>query len=285
MPRILRPRILASLVLGSLLLYSLVGFLVIPYVVKQYVVPAVAEKIQRPVVVREVALNPFALSLTIDGLEVREPDQTPILGFEQFFVNLRAKTLLFQSYAFDEIHIVMPFVSMKVDRGGKMNLLGLVPASEPDRASPEGSKEPASSGAAKPLEIGLLKIDQGIVEFRDESKPKPFEMTIVPIHISLRNFSTVQGGENAYAFTAEVGKGETLAWEGRVGLEPVESDGKLTLAGVHLKPLYQYVQDRVGFEVRTGQLSVGGRYHFDLKGSAPNVTVSEGSLAVSGLTI
>lgn len=285
MPRILRPRILASLVLGSLLLYSLVGFLVIPYIVKQYVVPAVAEKIQRPVVVREVALNPFALSLTIDGLEVREPDQTPILGFEQFFVNLRVKTLLFQSYAFDEIHVVMPFVSMKVDRGGKMNLLGLVPASEPDRASPEGSKEPASSGAAKPLEIGLLKIDQGIVEFRDESKPKPFEMTIVPIHISLRNFSTVQGGENAYAFTAEVGKGETLAWEGRVGLEPVESDGKLTLSGVHLKPLYQYVQDRVGFEVRTGQLSVGGRYHFDLKGSAPNVTVSEGSLAVSGLTI
>ena len=87
-----------------------------------------------------------------------------MLGFEQFFVNLRAKTLLFQSYAFDEIHIVMPFVSMKVDRGGKMNLLGVVPASEPDRASPEGSKEPASSGAAKPLEIGLLKIDQGIVD-------------------------------------------------------------------------------------------------------------------------
>jgi hypothetical protein len=143
------------------------------------------------------------------------------------------------------------------------------------------SKEPAPSGAGKPLEIGLLKIDQGIVEFRDESKPKPFEMTIVPIHISLRNFSTVQGGENAYAFTAEVGKGETLAWEGRVGLEPVESDGKLSLSGVHLKPLYQYVQDRVGFEVRKGQLSVGGRYHVDLKGSAPNVTVSEGSLSVN----
>lgn len=131
MSRIFRPRILASLVLGTLLFYSLVGFLVIPYIVKQYVVPAVAEKIQHPVVVRDVALNPFALSLTIDGLEIRERDQTPILGFEQFGVNLRAKTLLFQSYAFDEIHIVMPFVSMKVDRAGKMNLLGLVPASEP----------------------------------------------------------------------------------------------------------------------------------------------------------
>lgn len=285
MPRIFRPRILAITVLSSLLLYSLVGFLVVPYIAKHYVVPAVAEKIQHPVVVREIALNPFTLSVTIDGLEIRETDETPILGFEQFFVNLRAKTLLLQSYAFDEIRVVMPFVSMKVDRDGKVNLLGLVPPSDQGEASPVESKEPAPSGAGKPLEVGLLKIDQGIVEFRDESKPKPFEMTIVPIHISLRNFSTVQGGENAYAFTAEVGKGETLAWEGRVGLEPVESDGKLSLSGVHLKPLYQYVQDRVGFEVRQGQLSVGGRYHVDLKGSAPNVTVSEGSLSVVNLAI
>ncbi|MDQ1291805.1 MAG: hypothetical protein QG615_1614, partial [Nitrospirota bacterium] len=86
MPRIFRSRTLAITVLSSLLLYSLVGFLVVPYIAKHYVVPAVAEKIQHPVVVREIALNPFTLSLTIDGLEIRETDQTPILGFEQFFV-------------------------------------------------------------------------------------------------------------------------------------------------------------------------------------------------------
>ena len=285
MVRILRPRVLAIGSLTSVLLYSLVGFLAVPYLVKHHVIPAVAEKIQHPVVVREVALNPFTLSLQIDGLEIREADQTPILGFEQFLVNLRVKTLLLQSYAFDEIHLVMPFVSMKVDRAGKVNLLGLVPPSDPAEAPPAEAKAPADSGAAKPLEIGLLKIEQGIIEFRDESKRKPFEMTIVPIQISLRNFSTVQGGENAYAFTAEVGKGETLTWEGRVALEPVESDGKVTLAGVHLKPLYQYVQDRVGFEVREGQLFIGGRYHVDLKGSAPNVMVSGGKVLVANLEI
>ncbi|MEQ1795529.1 MAG: DUF748 domain-containing protein [Nitrospira sp.] len=285
MPRILRPRILLILSLSALLLYSLVGFLGLPYIAKHYVVPALAEKIQHPVVVREIALNPFTLALTIDGLEIREADQTPILGFEQFVVNLGAKTLLLQTYAFDEIHLVMPFVSMKVDRAGKMNLLGLVPPSDPTEAPSAEAQAPAARGAVMPLEIGLLKIEQGIVEFRDESKPKPFEMTIVPIHISLRNFSTVQGGENAYAFTAEVGKRETLAWEGRVALEPIESDGKLTLAGVQLKPLYQYVQDRVGFEVRDGQLSVEGRYHVDLKGAVPNVTVRDAKVSVVNLAI
>lgn len=285
MPRILRPRVLLIVFLASLLLYAFVGFLGVPYILKHYVFPAIAEKIQHPVAVKEVALNPFALSLEIEGLEIRESDQTPILGFERFFVDLGGKTLLFQSYAFDEIHVVMPFVSMKIDRSGKMNLLGLMPPQGENQAVSNEAAPATSTEKAKPLEIGLLKIERGIVEFRDESKPTPFEMTIVPIAISLQNFSTVQGSENAYAFTAEIEKGETLAWEGRVALEPVESDGKLTLAGVQIKPLYQYVQDQVGFEVQDGQLAVGGRYHVDLKGPEPNVTVREGSVAVTNLAI
>ena len=270
----LRPRTLAILALSCLALYSIIGFIAVPHIITRYVVPALAETIHHPVLVKDVALNPFTLSLTIDGLEIREPDQTPLLGFEQLFVNVRAKTLFLGSHAFEEIRLVMPFVSMKVLPDGRMNLLALVPSPEEDAAAVSGSSEPPKGKESVPLEIGLLTIERGVVEFRDESKRKPFEMSIVPIQISLRNFTTMQGGENAYAFTAEIGKGESLAWEGRVSLEPVESDGKLSLTGVNLNALYQYVQ-----------LSVGGEYHFDLKGAAPNVVVNDGTLSILDLAI
>ncbi|NJN36131.1 MAG: DUF748 domain-containing protein [Nitrospiraceae bacterium] len=136
-----------------------------------------------------------------------------------------------------------------------------------------------------PLEIGLLEIDNGIVEFRDESKVKPISMDIVPIQITLRNFSTTQGSDNAYAFTAEIGKGEALAWEGTVSLEPVESDGKVSLSGVQLKTLYQAVQDRFQFDMQQGELALSAKYHFDLRGQAPRATVKDGKLAVRGLAI
>ncbi|MGA6829125.1 DUF748 domain-containing protein [Nitrospira sp. NS4] len=281
----LRPRVLAIIAGALLLLYSLIGFLAVPYIITQYVVPALAETIHHPILVKDVALNPFTLSLTIDGLEIREPDQTPLLGFEQLFVNVRAKTLFLGSHAFEEIRLVMPFVSMKVLPDGRMNLLALVPPPDQDAAAASGNSEPPNGKESVPLEIGLLTIERGIVDFRDESKRKPFEMSIVPVQISLRNFTTVQGGENAYAFTAEIGKGESLAWEGRVSLEPLESDGKLSLSGVNLKALYEYVRDRVGFEVNRGQLSVGGQYHFDLKGAAPNVVVKDGTLSILDLAI
>jgi len=283
MPRLIRPRLLAGLVVGLVGLYALVGFVLLPYLIKEYGVPAASEQLQRPVVVREVAFNPFTLALRLNGLEVREQDQTPIIGFEEFVVNLRATTLFFQTLGFDEIRLVMPFVAARVNREGKLNLLGLVPSS--DKAAAPVETTTGEPKRMMPLEIELFEINNGIVEFRDESKAKPISMDIVPIHISLRNFSTTQGSDNAYAFTAEVGKGEALAWEGTVSLEPLESDGKVSLSGVKLKTLYQAVQDRFQFDMQQGELALSARYHFDLRGQAPRATVKDGKLAIRGLAI
>jgi hypothetical protein len=283
MPRLTRPRLLAGLVVGLVGLYALVGFVLLPYLIKEYGVPAASEQLQRPVVVREVAFNPFTLALRLNGLEVREQDQTPIIGFEEFVVNLRATTLFFQTLGFDEIRLVMPFVAARVNREGKLNLLGLVPSS--DKAAAPVETATGEPKRMMPLEIELFEINNGIVEFRDESKAKPISMDIVPIHISLRNFSTTQGSDNAYAFTAEVGKGEALAWEGTVSLEPLESDGKVSLSGVKLKTLYQAVQDRFQFDMQQGELALSAMYHFDLRGQAPRATVKGGKLAIRGLAI
>ncbi len=283
MRRLLRPRLLAAVGLGLIALYALAGFFLLPYLIQTYGVPAAAEQLQHPVVVREVAFNPFTLELRLCGLEVLEKDQTPVIGFEEFVINLRATTLFGQTLGFDEIRLVMPFVAAKVNREGKLNVLGLVPPSDEPPAP-----APPSTGAPKrmmPLEIGLLAIDNGIVEYRDESKPRPVSMDIVPIDITLRNFSTTQGSENAYAFTAEIGKGEALAWEGTISLEPVESDGKVSLSGVKLKTLYQAIQDRFQFDMQQGTLALSAAYHFDLRGQAPRATVKDGKLSIRDLAV
>ncbi|MBI3356239.1 MAG: DUF748 domain-containing protein [Nitrospirae bacterium] len=282
---IVRPRLLAGILLGLVTLYALAGFLLLPYLIKAYGIPAAADRLQHPIVVREVALNPFTLSLRLNGLEVQETDQTPIVGFEEFFVNLRASTLFFQTLGFDEIRLIMPFLAAKVNREGKLNLLSLVPPSTEAAAPPPAETTASEPKKMMPVEIELLEINQGILEYRDQSKPKPISIDIVPIQILLRNFSTVQGSENAYAFTAEVGKGEALAWEGTISLEPVESDGKVRLSGVKVRTLYQAVQDLFQFDVQQGELGLSGLYHFDLRGHVPRATVKNGKVSVRNLAI
>lgn len=235
---LISPSRLAVLALGLVILYTIIGFFLVPYLIKAYAIPAVAEKLKRPVLVKEVELNPFTLSLRVTGFEIREVDQSALFGFDEFFVNLQASSLIRRAYVFDTIRLTVPYVSARVLKDGRMNLAELVP--------PDGGSQPVTPPQAEKttaeipaIEIGEFEIAQGVVEFRDESKPRPYVLDIVPIHIVLKNFHTKPGGDNSYAFTAELGKGETLSWAGTVSLEPMRSSGKLSLSGVKLPRLWQ----------------------------------------------
>lgn len=285
MRRLLRPKVFAGVLVGLIAFYALIGFVLVPYLIKAYGVPAAAEQIKHPVVLREAAFNPFTLALRLTGLEVRDQNQAAMLGFEELFVDLRAVTLFAQRVAFDEIRLVMPFVAARVNPEGKLNLLALVPPSEGNEPKPaQPTSEPKKM---MPVEVDLLEIERGIVEYRDDSKSRPVLIDVVPIQIVLRDFSTLPSpeNENAHAFKAEIGKGEVVAWEGTIFLEPIQSDGKLSLSGVKLQTLYQAVHDLFQFDIKQGALGLTASYHFDLRGEAPQATVKNGTVSVQNLEI
>jgi uncharacterized protein involved in outer membrane biogenesis len=280
----LSPFCLAILVLGLVLLYALVGFFLVPYLLKAYTIPAVAEKLKRPVLVKEVELNPFALSLRLTGFEIRETDQSALLGFEEFFVNFQATSLIRQAYVFDTIRLTMPYVSARVFKDGRMNLAELVPPDDGSlpAASPQAEKTRIELPA---VEIGEFEIAQGVVEFRDESKPKPYMLDIVPIRIVLKNFHTKPGGDNSYAFTAELGKSETLSWAGTVSLEPIQSSGKFSLSGVKLPGLWQYLHDRFRFDVIDGIVIADATYAFDASTTPIKFQISQANVRIEKLAV
>lgn len=277
MRRFVRPLPLAIGSGVALLLYTLGGFFLLPYLITTYGVPKVSETIRHPVVVREVAVNPFELSLRIAGLEIRETDQTPMVGFEEFFVNFQAVSLFRLAYVFDAIRLTMPYVTVKVAPNGHLNLLDLVPQDVPEEQQPP-AKPPEQPGAIPAVQIGVFEISQGIVEFRDESKPRPVVIDIVPIGIVLTNFHTKPGGDNTYSFAAELGKGEVLDWKGTINLEPIRSEGTLALSGVKIPTVFQYVQGQFNFDIPGGTIDAKVPYRFDM-GTAPmDFTISDAFL-------
>ena len=279
-----RPSRLAILAVGLLLTYTLVGFFFVPYLIKAYAIPAVAEKFQRPVLVKEVELNPFALSLRLAGFEIQERDQSALLGFEEFYVNLQASSLLRRAYVFDSIRLTVPYVSARISKDGRMNLAELVPVDDGPQPS-----VPAQAGKAPveipAVEIGEFEISQAIIEFRDESKPKPYALDIVPIHIVLKNFHTKPGGDNSYAFTAELDKGETLSWAGIVSLEPLRSSGKFSISGVKLPRLWQYIHDQYHFDITDGTVAADAGYSIDVDATPIGLQVSQANIRIEKLAI
>ena len=283
MRKLFRPVPLAVAAVLALIVFALSGFLLVPYIIKSYVLPLVSEELQRPVLVRDVEFNPFQLALRLTGFEIQEKDQTPLIGFEELFVNFRLVSIVRQAYVFDTIRFSVPYVSVKVGKDGSVNLAGLVPSEESSGPPPETASQ--SKGEIPAVQIGTFEIAQGIVEFRDESKRTPFSLDIVPINLRLNNFHTKPGGDNTYSFTAELGQEESLAWEGTISLEPIRSQGKLALTGVKIPTLFQYVKDQFRFDLPSGTLQAKGQYRFDATASPVELEVSDTSVHLGDLTL
>ncbi len=279
-----RHRTLLLIVLcGLIALYALLGFFGVPYAVKTYGIPALSERLQHPVLLKEISFNPFTFAVTVSEFEIQQANQRPMLGFGELFVDFEATSIVRSSYLFEEIRLTFPFGFVHLPAEGKLNLLGLIPQTT-DKG--EGAESPAPSDNAEdssmpPVDIRLLSITQGVIEYRDDTKRKPIMIDVVPIEITLQNFSTRRGEENAYAFTAEFGKGETLTWEGAIHLDPLQSTGKVSLSNVKLNTFWPSIRDQFHFEILSGAVQVDARYRFDMKATPFHLQLSDGSIALS----
>lgn len=281
-------RFLVFLSLGLIVLYAGIGFLGVPWAAKKYGVPELAKMLDRPVVLRELAFDPFAFNLKLEGFEIYETDGTPLVGFEQLFVNFEATSVLDDAYRFDIIRLSLPFGLVKILKDGRLNLAELGPKGGSGEPSEPETIEPAGDPSEdKPIliEIGLLAIEQGAVEFRDESKPTPFVEDIVPIQIKLRNFSTRPGNQNSYFVEAELGEGERLQWQGKVSLDPIRSQGRVEIAGLRSETMWQYVQDLFRFEVTQGMLDLDVSYDIDMAQDPMGIVLDKGTITLRNFAL
>ncbi|MBS0169053.1 MAG: DUF748 domain-containing protein, partial [Nitrospira sp.] len=280
-----RYRILLLLLCGCLALYALLGFVVAPYVVQTYVIPALSERVRHPVVLGDIRINPFTFSLSLTGFEIQEPDQTPMIGFQELFIDFEGTSLVRSAYTFDEIRLTLPFGLVHLRADGTLNLLGLAPPDSTPSPPPVEPDAKVQKAPLPPIDIRLLSIQRGVIEYRDDTKQQPVTIDVVPIEITVRNFSSRVGGENAYAFTAEFGEGEVLAWEGTFHLDPLESDGHVSLSHVGLQTFWPSLRDRFQFDILSGKLLVDAHYHFDTKLAPVNLQVNDGKIELTDVQL
>jgi uncharacterized protein involved in outer membrane biogenesis len=88
------PRRLAIGSVVSLALFALAGFFVAPPVARHLAERQLGELLGRNVAIARVRMNPFALSLTVEGFQIFEADRTtPFVGFRRLYVNAQLSSL------------------------------------------------------------------------------------------------------------------------------------------------------------------------------------------------
>ncbi|MDB6059451.1 MAG: hypothetical protein JWO95_3295 [Verrucomicrobiales bacterium] len=134
------------------------------------------------------------------------------------------------------------------------------------------STTPAPAKPAMPLSfrVELLKISGAKASLTDMTTREPFRRTIGPIEVTLTKFYTDPSSKNPYSFTGTTDAGEKFSWAGYFYLDPIRSEGEVTLDNVSLNKYAPLYQDFVRFDIRDGVISLRSTYNL-VKSSTTNV--------------
>jgi hypothetical protein len=239
-------------------LYALAGFMLAPRLLRNALMQDVPKAINAKPSVGEIRVNPFLFQIEIKDLSLTDPRGEKLLGFGRFFIDFELSSIWHRAYSFVNIDIDAPFVNAVIAEDGRLNLAQLSPkpaASPP----PPTAKEPLPA-----VRIHSFKVSQGLVTFNDRAHPSDFATRLEPINFELKEFTTgVDGG--LFTLTGASKLGERVEWHGHVSVQPIESDGEFQLNGLQVHTLWEYLEDRLAFQVNSGKIDLNATYKFSYK--------------------
>ncbi|OQW30568.1 MAG: hypothetical protein A4E19_09675 [Nitrospira sp. SG-bin1] len=282
-----RPIIVAILAC-VIALYALLGFVALPWYLQTKIPETVSAYLGKPVGISDVQLNPFTLVLTVRGFDVKEADHTTLMGFDELLVDLSLSSVMTRTWTFEHIRLQSPYARLVIDQGGHLNVRTLLrheaTTSSPAAASAEIREDHKVQDPAVPaVMIQALDVENGDIEFHDRSRT-PYDNR-VHVWFALKNFGSRQAQDNAFTVRAELDQGGTLVGDGRLLINPLYSEGRMTVTGVNLRDLWESIQDTVEWEVREGSLQAETAYAVEGKREGLQVKTWNGGLQVNNLTV
>ncbi len=253
--------------------YSVIGFFIAPPIVRWVLVGQLKEKLHRDASVRKVRLNPYALSVTIDGLQINERNSTNrFVGWEKLYVNLQIASVFQRVIVLREVSLSNAFAHVSLQRDQSLNFSDLIP--------PPSTNTPSTPPT---IRIGKLHIVNAQLVAEDFSRREPFTTTVGPVNVALENFSTRSDNQNPYAFTATTEAGEKFSWRGSFYLNPVRSAGDFVVEQIALPKYSPYLDQFPNLNLRSGRFGVRGTYQVNLATNAMTALLTNAVVTLDDL--
>lgn len=196
----LKPR-LKKILIGVAIffvVFTLVGFFVIPPVLKSILIKKLSENLHREVAITQIKVNPYALSLTVRGFQVKDRGSSEtFLSFDELFVNLQSLSVLKFALVLKEIRLTNPYV--------KINRLSDMTFNFSDLIEKKTEAPPAEKG--KPLRFSLnnIQLINGSIDFWDG--PKQTKHSVNELNIGVPFISNIPSQIDIFvqpAFSAKI---------------------------------------------------------------------------------
>jgi uncharacterized protein involved in outer membrane biogenesis len=244
--------------------YTLLGFFLVPWLVQKIVVDTVHDRYDAELTIGKISFNPYVLSLRLDGLSFRDPDDALFFSADQIYVNLQTSSIFRLAPTFAEIRLDAPVAHLARDAAGALNA-GFLATGGPVEEASEATPESDDTGPPR-LIVHQFVINAAALHWDDAVPPQPVDTTFGPVNVSIRNLNTLPQREGQQEVVITTESAGTLSWSGSLQLNPLRSAGRAAVRGSHMPLTSAYIRDALGFEIVRGHADVGFDYLVDTAG-------------------
>jgi hypothetical protein len=276
-----RKRKLISWVLGLLLVYAVMGFLILPPIIRLVAVRELSTQLDRKVTIQEISINPFAPSVTVQGLLILDKDNQPFVSWNKVYVNFQVSSVFMKAWTFKEISVDLPYARAVMYADGTFNFTDLIRKFATN--APPAAAAPKLKPPSKPLLVRVkhLIITGARLSVAEYAQRTPFKRIVGPLDLNVDNFQTAPDINSSSTIAGTTDAGENFFWRGYFCLDPLRSGGRFTVDDVTLNKFQPLYEDRVPFEIRSGQVGVHADYYAEISPSNIVATVTNAAFGLN----
>ena len=282
LPGSARARRLLRWLAGGLLVVAVLGFFVAPPLVRSQAEKALGEKLRRPVSIENVRVNPFAPSLTVQGLSVKERDGSAVAaGFEELYVRLSYTSIFRFAPVVSALRLTRPSLQVTRRADRSYNFQDLI-----DEAL---APAPAPAEPAQPLRFSVnnIEIDGGRLAFDDAVAGEKHEVTDIRLGVPFFSSLPSQVDIDVQPELSARVNGAPLAIKGET--HPFKDTNETTvdvnLDALSLPKLADYSPVPLRFVLESGSLDTRIRVRFVTRGAKAVGLTASGTAGLSKLSI
>lgn len=260
-------KVLKNIVIGIFIFYVVVGFGVIPLILT-WAIPSQGSKILKcPVSVRSVLFNPFLLQLEIKGFSIQNKQHQDLIGLDRLWVDVSFLGFFKKLIHIEAIDLKGLRVNVVLLKGGKINLLELVPASPvSSQAASPAPVAPGNNSQTMPnLLVDRITLKEGQIHFEDQTIEPNFSTTLGAMELDVRHISTKPQEQAEIKFQAFLdGKGKiSMQASVKPFLQPPEFQTSLSINNYIMTILTPYVGKYTGHKLQDGKLDLNVNYRLE----------------------
>jgi len=270
-------------ILATFVLFSVIGFFALPPLVKSLMLDQLSQVLHRPVTVERVSINPYTLTLEVNGVRVQEPggEQT-FASFDRLFVNLQSSSLFRGGVVLREVRLENPKIRIARLPDRRYNVSDLID---------EFLAKPKTDDPTPAFSLNNIQLTGGAVEFDDQlmhEKHVVDGITLTLPFISSMAYATESFVEPLFAANVN---GAPLSIKGRSKpfAKSLESEVALDLAGVKIAQYFDYVPASLGIplpiRLAAGELDTRLTLKFHQEENQSSSLMLSGSATVRNLLV